>query len=159
MFYRILFICLAGLLLAKEDAPSEGADSIDIVAQRFTSVGNTTTISGNVKIKKGNDTLDADTVVIHTDDKRNPISYEAKGSVRFTIITTDKRELKGRSKRLIYTVAKDEYRLYDDAFVEEIGQPNTLKGDEIVLGRDGSYATVVGKSKNPARITFTINKN
>ena len=43
------------------------ADVIDIVANHFKSIGNTTTITGNVKITKGGDILDADKVVVFTD--------------------------------------------------------------------------------------------
>ncbi len=133
-------------------------NTIDIVAEHFKSVGNTTTITGAVKIKKGNDTLTADTVVVYTDKERKPISYEAKGNVRFTLITDDKRELHGKSKRLVYNVVKDEYRFYDDAVVQEVGKPNTLKGNEIVLSGNGDYANVVGKKDAPARIIFSLEK-
>ncbi|WP_258864997.1 lipopolysaccharide transport periplasmic protein LptA [Helicobacter sp. MIT 14-3879] len=144
---------LITILSAKDDK-----DIIDIVAQHFKSIGNTTTVTGNVRIKKGRDTLDADTVIIYTNKERKPTSYEASGNVHFTLITTDKRELRGKSKRLTYNVVKDEYRLYDDAIVQEVGKPNTLKGDEIVLAGDGSYANVAGKKNTPARIIFSLEK-
>lgn len=134
-------------------------DVIDIVAQNFQSVGNVTTITGNVDIKKGSDRLFADKVIVYTDKARKPLKYEAIGNVRFSIITTDKRELKGKSNRLVYQVKQNEYRLYDNAFVEEIGKPNVLKGDEIVLSGSGDYANIVGKRKAPARVTFTLDKD
>ena len=125
--YMILCIFALNLMYAAKP------DVIDIVAQNFQSVGNVTTITGNVDIKKGSDRLFADKVIVYTDKARKPLKYEAIGNVRFSIITTDKRELKGKSNRLVYQVKQNEYRLYDNAFVEEIGKPNVLKGDEIVL--------------------------
>lgn len=136
-----------------------GPDVIDIVANTFTSIGNKTTITGNVKIKKGSDNLSADKVVVYTDNARKPLRYEAISNVRFTIITSDKRELKGQSNKLVYEVKKNEYRLYDNAFVQETGKPNVLKGDEIVLSGNGDYANVVGKNKGPARVTFSLDNN
>ena len=139
--YMILCIFALNLMYAAKP------DVIDIVAQNFQSVGNVTTITGNVDIKKGSDKLFADKVIVYTDKARKPLKYEAIGNVRFSIITTDKRELKGKSNRLVYQVKQNEYRLYDNAFVEEIGKPNVLKGDEIVLSGSGDYANIVGKKK------------
>lgn len=149
---QLYIFMLSSLLFVK-------ADVIDIVAQNFKSVGNITTIEGNVRVKKGSDTLNANKVIVTTDSKRNPLNYEAIGEVRFTIITTDKRELKGKGNRLFYDVKKDEYKLYDNAIVQETGKPNILKGDEIVLSGDGSYANVVGKNHTkPARVIFSLEK-
>lgn len=154
---RILYIsmCIIMINLAYAIKP----DIIDIVAQNFQSVGNTTTITGDVDIKKGSDRLFSDKVIVYTDKARKPIRYEAIGNVRFSIITSDKRELKGKANRLIYYVKQNEYRLYDNAFVEEIGKPNVLKGDEIVLSGNGDYANIVGKKRTPARVTFTLDKD
>ncbi|AQQ60369.1 MAG: lipopolysaccharide transport periplasmic protein LptA [Helicobacter sp.] len=152
-YYMILCIFALNLMYAAKP------DVIDIVAQNFQSVGNVTTITGNVDIKKGSDRLFADKVIVYTDKARKPLKYEAIGNVRFSIITTDKRELKGKSNRLVYQVKQNEYRLYDNAFVEEIGKPNVLKGDEIVLSGSGDYANIVGKKKAPARVTFTLDKD
>lgn len=152
-YYMILCIFALNLMYAAKP------DVIDIVAQNFQSVGNVTTITGNVDIKKGSDRLFADKVIVYTDKARKPLRYEAIGNVRFSIITTDKRELKGKSNRLVYQVKQNEYRLYDNAFVEEIGKPNVLKGDEIVLSGSGDYANIVGKKKAPARVTFTLDKD
>ncbi|EMZ41036.1 MULTISPECIES: lipopolysaccharide transport periplasmic protein LptA [Helicobacter] len=152
-YYMILCIFALNLMYAAKP------DVIDIVAQNFQSVGNVTTITGDVDIKKGSDRLFADKVIVYTDKARKPLKYEAIGNVRFSIITTDKRELKGKSNRLVYQVKQNEYRLYDNAFVEEIGKPNVLKGDEIVLSGSGDYANIVGKKKAPARVTFTLDKD
>lgn len=152
-YYMILCIFALNLMYAAKP------DVIDIVAQNFQIVGNVTTITGNVDIKKGSDRLFADKVIVYTDKARKPLKYEAIGNVRFSIITTDKRELKGKSNRLVYQVKQNEYRLYDNAFVEEIGKPNVLKGDEIVLSGSGDYANIVGKKKAPARVTFTLDKD
>ncbi len=150
----LMYICIFTQIVF-----SAKPDVIDIVANSFTSIGNKTTITGNVKIKKGDDNLSADKVIVYTDNSRKPLKYEALSNVKFTIITNDKRELKGKSNRLVYEVKKNEYRLYDNAFVQETGKPNVLKGDEIVLSGSGEYANVVGKSNTPARVIFSIDKD
>ena len=159
MIRIILGLCLImypALLQAKSQGNKKKAEVMDIVANKFNSVGNTTTITGNVKITKGDDILFADKVVVITDSKRKPLNYEATGNVRFTIITEDKRELNGSGRRLVYNVVRNEYRLYDNAEIVEKGKTNVLKGDEIVLSADGDYANVVGKKDLPARVTFTL---
>lgn len=152
-FYMCICLAMLNMLFAAKP------DVIDIVAQNFKSVGKTTTITGNVNIKKGKDILFSDNVIVYTDNARKPIKYEATGNVRFTIVTNDNRELKGKANRLIYNVKKNEYRLYDNAFVEETGKPNVLHGDEIVLSGNGDYANIVGKKQAPARVTFTLDKD
>lgn len=152
-----LFLCALPFLFHVLFAAK--AEVIDIVAQNFQSVGNTTTITGNVHIKKGDDELFSDKVIVYTDNARKPLRYEAIGNVRFTIITDDKRELKGKSNTLIYYVKKNEYRLLNNAFVQESGKPNVLKGDEIVLSGNGDYANIVGKKQAPARVTFSLDKD
>ncbi len=152
IYICVFFITLHVLFAAKPDV-------IDIVAQHFKSVGNTTTITGDVNIKKGSDRLSSDKVIVYTDNARKPIKYEAIGNVHFTVVTDDKRELKGQANRLIYYVKNNEYRLYDNAFVQETGRQNVLKGDEIVLSGNGDYANIVGKKQAPARVTFTLDKD
>lgn len=132
-------------------------NKIEVTAKNFESVGNTTTITGSVHIIKDNDILDSDLVKIYTDKDRKPISYEAIGNVRFSLVTNDGRKLKGKSKRLIYDVAKNEYKLYDNAHIEEIGKANIVRGDLIILTNNGDYANVVGNNKKPARVTFLLN--
>ncbi|RDU67532.1 lipopolysaccharide transport periplasmic protein LptA [Helicobacter didelphidarum] len=144
------------LLFLQQYVFAAKADVIDIIAKNFQSVGNVTTITGDVRIKKGNDLLYSDKVVVFTDNNRKPFSYEATGNVKFTIITTDKRELKGSGNRLVYDVKKNQYTLYDNAIIQETGKANLLKGDEIVLSADGEYANIVGKTTKPARVIFSL---
>lgn len=148
-FYAILLCCISCLNAAVGDV-------IDITANNFKSVGNTTTITGNVKIKKGTDLLNANKVVVFTDSARKPLYYEATGDVTFVIITQDKRELSGSGNRLVYDVKTNQYRLYDNAYVAEKGTTNVLRGDEIVLSGDGGYANIVGKATKPARVIFSL---
>ncbi|PAF43506.1 lipopolysaccharide transport periplasmic protein LptA [Helicobacter sp. 11S02629-2] len=131
-------------------------DKIEVTAKTFTSINNITVVKGDVFIKKGKDTLNADLVKIYTDSKRRPLRYEAFGNVKFHTFTEDGRELRGSSKKLIYNVVKKEYSLIDDAFVKEVNKPNVVKGDLIVLDSNGEYANVVGNSKQPAHVTFLL---
>lgn len=131
-------------------------NKIDVSAKTFKSEGNVTVITGSVHIVKGQDILDSDLVKIYTDKERKPINYEAIGNVRFSLVTNDGRKLRGKSERLVYEVAKNEYRLYDNAHIEEIGKANVIKGDLVILTNNGDYANVVGNNKKPARVTFLL---
>ena len=151
---KFIMACIISIFVIPIVAKEE--EVIDIVAKHFKNVGNVTVITGDVKIKKGLDLLDADKVTVYTNKERKPLSYEAKGNVRFKIITEDKRELNGKSERLVYDVKKNEYRLYDNVYVKETGKKNVLHGDEIILSKKGDYANVVGNKSAPARIIFSL---
>lgn len=153
--FILCFFILSNILLAQTSKPKSKNERLDIKAKTFKSLDGVTTISGDVFIKKGKSTLNADLVKVFADKNRKPIKYEAIGNVKFHIFQ-NLREFKGNSKKLVYSVALDEYSLYDDAVVKEIGKPNTIKGDVIVLTKDGNYANVIGSKDKPANITFIL---
>lgn len=146
--FFIIFFCFSIFLYS--------AQKIEISAKNFKNIGNITTITGNVHVIKGNDILDSDKLKIITDENRKPLSYEATGNVSFSIVTSDGRNLKGNSNSLIYNVAKNEYKLYDNVVIKEVNKSDVVKGNLIVLGSDGNYANIVGDEKSPAHVTFTL---
>ncbi|GMB92560.1 hypothetical protein NHP200010_02710 [Helicobacter bizzozeronii] len=133
-------------------------ETLEITADKFLAneKKRTTIIEGHVFIKKGQDTLTADKVVIYTNQKRKPIKYEAIGSVKFHIVTQDGRHVEGHSDRLIYDAIKREYRLLQNAVVNEVGKINSIKGEEIILNNVSGYADVVGGKDKPAKFIFDM---
>ncbi len=115
-----------------------------------------TTIEGNVHIKKGTDTLQANKVIIYTNAKRKPIKYEAIGAVQFHLVTQDGRKIEGHSDRLIYDAITQEYRLLQNAVVNEVGKINSIKGEEIILSKERGYADVLGGKDKPAKFIFDM---
>lgn len=133
-------------------------ETLEITADKFLAneKKRTTIIEGHVYIKKGQDTLTADKVIIYTNQKRRPIKYEAFGSVKFYIVTQDGRHVQGHSDRLIYDAIKKEYRLLQNAVVNEVGKVNSIKGEEIILNNVKGYADVVGGKDKPAKFIFDM---
>lgn len=117
-----------------------------------------TKITGNVEIIKEQDRLNADEVLIKTDQNRKPLKYTADGNVKFRVTLQDGKLMQGRAKTVIYDAVKDEYLLRGRAYVQEEGKPNAIKGDEIVLNRTAGSASVVGTKKKPAKITFSLDE-
>ena len=66
------------------------------------------------------------------------------------------KEMKGKAKKAIYDVAKDEYQLIDNAMIEEIGKQNTIKGNVIVFNPQTQEASIKGSNQKPGVITFII---
>ncbi len=133
-------------------------ETLEITADKFLANDQkkTTIIQGNVHIKKGKDTLTANEVIIHTNDKRKPTKYEAIGNVHFHLFTEDGREVKGHSDRLVYDAIKQEYRLLQNAVVDEVGKVNSVKGEEIILSKEHGYADVIGGKDKPATFVFDM---
>lgn len=114
-----------------------------------------TELNGEVVVTKGGDMLWADKVIIETDKKNRPQKYTAIGNVRFHTKMPDK-EMKGKAKKAIYDVGKDEYQLIDNAMIEEIGKKNTIKGNVIVFNPKTQEASIKGSNQKPGVITFII---
>nr|WP_240329838.1 lipopolysaccharide transport periplasmic protein LptA [Helicobacter suis] len=133
-------------------------ETLEVTADKFLAndLKKITIIEGHVHIKKGKDTLIANKVIIYTNEKRQPTRYEAYGDVKFHLFTQDGREVEGHSDRLIYDALKQEYRLLQNAVVNEIGKVNSVKGEEIILSKEHGYADVLGSKDKPARFVFDM---
>ncbi len=116
---------------------------------------------GSVHITKEKDSLDANKVILYTkkqsNDQRKPDKFEAIENVNFTIFTEDGRELRGKCGKLIYFVEIDEYHLLANAQVREIGKPNFIKGEKIIINRNSGLANIESNSNAPARVTIDLN--
>ncbi|PAF42068.1 lipopolysaccharide transport periplasmic protein LptA [Helicobacter sp. 11S03491-1] len=133
-------------------------ETLEITAKKFSSndAKGITIIEGDVHIKKSKDTLEADKVIIYTDKNRKPQSYEAQGNVKFHIFMQDGREIKGHSDKLTYNAQSGEYRLIQNAVVNEIGKANTIRGEEIIVNNENGYANVIGSENKPAKFIFNL---
>lgn len=146
----ICFFCLTIFLFAQE--------KLEITAQKFSSDDERgiTIIKGNVHIEKSKDNLWADEVIVYLDKNRKPQSYEAYGNVRFEISMENGREIKGHSDRLTYNAQNGEYRLLQNAVLNEKGKENTIRGEEIIVNKESGYANVLGSDEKPAKFIFNL---
>lgn len=148
------YICVVlGLCVAA------AAENLDIQAQQVFAdeKKGITTATGKVKMVKGEDKLNADKVNVYVNKNRKPLKFEAIGNVDFLLLTQDGRRLKGKSDTLIYLIEANEYQLIGNAQVQEIGKPNFLKGEKIVLNNDNGIANVESNSNAPVRVIIDLN--
>ncbi len=117
----------------------------------------TITAEGEVHITKDKDILDADKVIIYSDSNRKPFKFEAIENVRFDLFTQDNRELKGKCDKLIYWIEKEEYHLIGRVEVQEVGKPNFIKGERVVLNRQNGFANVESAKDEPVRVIIDLN--
>ena len=88
MIKQLLFLVTFGLFALH-------AQELKIISDNFKgdqSKG-VSVFTGNVKVTKGTDELNASKVTIYTDAARKPIKYVAEGDVSFYIVTEIKREI------------------------------------------------------------------
>ncbi len=134
------------------------AEQLTIDAKRIYSdeKRGTLTAEGNVHIVKEGDVLDANKVIIYANQEKKPFKMEAIGNVRFVVFTEDKRELKGKCNTLLYFIESKEYHLLGNAQVQEVGKPNFIKGQKIMLSNISGLADIQSDDNAPARVIIDL---
>lgn len=135
-------------------------DKLEIKAKSF-SISDTTNLAeldGEVFIKKGEDTLWADKVIIKMDKKHKPLEYTAIGNVRF-FAHQQEREVDGSAQKIIYDTLSDEYRLYNNAKIIERGAKNAITGDFITFNTKKGQAQSQGTQNRPTTLIFMLDDN
>ncbi len=147
-----LFLLLLSCIVA--------AEKLEIKAQSFTinNIINLAELDGEVFIKKGEDMLWADKVVIKMDKKRKPLEYTATGNVRF-LAHQQEREINGSAQKIIYDTQNDEYRLYNNAKITEKGEKNAITGDYITFNTKKGQAQSQGTHNRPTTLIFMLDEN
>ncbi len=135
------------------------AEQVKIIADAFE--GNEkkglTTFSGNVKITKGSDELNASKVSVYTDKERTPYRYEAEGNVSFYIDLRDSNmTYKGDAGKVIYFPLKKEYQFFTNVHLYQIGTNRKVFGDEVKLNAKDGNAKAMGKEKAPVIMIFNV---
>ncbi|PHR56166.1 MAG: lipopolysaccharide transport periplasmic protein LptA [Arcobacter sp.] len=135
------------------------AEQVKIIAESFN--GNEkkglTVFNGNVKIKKGNDELNASKVTVYTDKQRNPTKYVAEGNVSFYIdLSENNASYKGDAGKVVYFPNKQEYQFYINVHLYQIGTNRKIFGEEVILNAIDGNAKALGKEKVPVIMIFNI---
>ena len=117
--------------------------------------------TGNVKIKMGQDKLNADRVdVFFTTDKNNakvPLKYEATGKADFEIVTKDKHYI-GNGDKIIYSPQKEEYTIIGNGFLQEKNDDRKVYGDTIFVNQLNGEAKVKGSENKPVRFMINVDR-
>ena len=119
------------------------------------------TFTGDVKIKMGQDKLNAQKVDIYfTTDKDNakvPLKYEATGKADFEIVTKDKHYL-GNGDKVIYSPQKEEYTILGNGYIEEKNDNRKIYGDTIYINQLSGEARVKGSEQKPVRFIINVDR-
>ncbi len=112
--------------------------------------------TGNVKMTKGLDELNASKVTIFTDIDKKPVKYLAEGDVSFYIVTEMKERYKGKSQTAIYLPNESEYHFYKKVDLIRLDDYRRVKGDKVVVNTVFGQASAESANNEPVVMTFTI---
>lgn len=120
------------------------------------------TFTGSVKVKMGDDRLNANRVDIffETDkktDNKVPQKYEATGDANFKIISKDK-HFEGKGDKIIYNPKKEEYTIIGNGFVYEKNDDRKIYGENIYINQLNGEAKVKGDSKKPVKFIINVDR-
>ncbi|MBF7070109.1 lipopolysaccharide transport periplasmic protein LptA [Aliarcobacter butzleri] len=118
--------------------------------------------TGNVKIKMGEDKLNAQRVDVffETDNKTNnktPLRYEATGKADFEIVTKDKHYV-GNGDKIIYSPQKEEYTIIGNGFIHEQNDDRKIYGDTIYVNQLSGEAKVKGSENKPVKFIINVDR-
>lgn len=118
--------------------------------------------TGNVKIKMGEDKLNAQRVDVffETDKKTNnktPLRYEATGKADFEIVTKDKHYV-GNGDKIIYSPQKEEYTIIGNGFIHEQNDDRKIYGDTIYVNQLSGEAKVKGSENKPIKFIINVDR-
>ena len=144
---RLIFLILFSIYL--------NASSIEITAKNFYHKEDEykAIFSINAVANDGNNTINADKIIVHLNKKNEAIKYEAIGNVKFTI-KSDSRHIQGKSDKLIYNPIKDIYKLYGRVEVHDLLKNRDVYGDEMVIDQKNRSSYVKSHTKKPVKFIF-----
>ena len=115
-----------------------------------------TIFNGNVKVFKGSDKIEASSISIYTNEKREPIKFIADGDVSFYIKTDNNSIYKGVAQKVVYLPIKKEYHFFRDVHLEQIDDKKVIIGDEVFLKTIEGKAYAKGALKEPVIMIFDM---
>ncbi|MCV6608841.1 MAG: lipopolysaccharide transport periplasmic protein LptA [Campylobacterales bacterium] len=131
---------------------------VEIDAQKVTADDNkgVTTFTGNVTIKRGQDIMKADNIVVYVNKNKDVEKFQAKGNASIYIVSTNGNIFKGESGEFVYWPLKQIFKLSGNAIVEDMTNKRKLIGDEIVFDEKTKKANVTGKESKPVKVIFNV---
>lgn len=113
---------------------------------------------GNAKVKKLEDWIHADKIIVYFNDQNETKMYEAIGKVTFEF-KNEKGHYKGKSEKVTYYPQKSFYVLSGKAKVDDVMNKRQVKGDEITLDMVTGDSQVKGSKKKPVKFIFTTDES
>jgi lipopolysaccharide export system protein LptA len=151
MIKKILSLLpLLGILLSGEELKVI-SDSFKGDQQKGISV-----FTGNVKISKGRDELNASKLTIYTDKEHKPVKYLAEGDVSFYIVTEMKEIYKGKAQSALYLPNESEYQFNKKVDLFRLDDFRRIKGDKIIVNTVAGHAAAESADHEPVIMVFTL---
>ncbi len=110
---------------------------------------------GNALIKKENDWLHADEVVVYFNENNETSMYEAIGSVTFEF-KDETKHYKGLASKVTYYPLTSHYLLEGKAVIDDLLNHRHVAGDSITLDMITGDAEVEGSQKKPVKFIFDM---
>lgn len=157
MRYFIGTLICSTILFAQTETLTIDAQNFEADDKKGVSI-----FTGNVKIKMGQDRLNADKVDVYfttdKDNKKVPLKYEATGKADFEIVTTDKHYF-GNGDKVIYFPQKEEYTILGNGFLQEKNEDRKVYGDTIYVNQLSGEARVKGSEQKPVRFIINVERS
>jgi lipopolysaccharide export system protein LptA len=150
-FFKILlFFLLSSTLFAEK---------VEIVSEsmRAENLKKEVHFLGQAYIKKLDDWLRADEIVVYFDENNQTKQYDAIGTVTFEFKNA-KRHYVGNADSVSYYPAKSEYVLKGKAAVNDLVNNRHVNGDVIKLDMRTGNAEVQGSKQKPVKFIFDVGK-
>ncbi len=134
------------------------ADALKVVAQQFEAdeASGMSLFSGNVQISRGSDEINASTVRIRLDDKRQPVEYWADGKVSFYITAEANATFRGTAEHAHFIPSEQSYRFSGDVELLQLDQKKRIIGEEVAVNLSKGSALALGKANKPVIMTFEL---
>ncbi len=149
-YFLLIFLFVVEMVFAK-------SQNVEITSKSF-EADELTRISkfvGNVKVKKGYDTITSDKLVVNFDKKRVPIKYTAMGNAKFRLMI-NKKHYAGKADKITYSPVKKIYTFFGNAFLQDMDSGKKIYGDTIMINQsDGKYS-VKSNGKQPVKFIFKV---
>ena len=110
---------------------------------------------GDAKVKKLDDWLHADRVVVYFDENNETKMYEAIGSVTFEF-KNEARHYTGSAEKVSYYPLKSFYVLRGLAVIDDLINKSHVDGDEITLDMLTGNASVKSNKKKPVKFIIEM---
>ena len=112
---------------------------------------------GDAKVKKLNDWLHADEIIVYFDENNETKRYDAVGNVSFEF-KDEKKFYKGSANKVVYHPKESLYVLTGKAIVDDLLNKRNVKGDEITLNMLTGKTDVKGSKKKPVKFILDMGK-
>ena len=112
---------------------------------------------GNAKVKKADDWLHADKIIVYFDENNKTKRYDALGNVSFEF-KDEKKHYIGSANKVMYHPQESLYVLNGKAIVSDLLNKRNVKGDKITLNMLTGKTDVKGSKKKPVKFIFDMGK-